>query len=283
MGSGARGIAMGNSLSAVRVGDLSSYYNPSLIPFQSAPVVSAAYGLLSMDRRLNFISYTKNLKPDAGLSLSIINTGVGNIQGRDRDAIPTEILSTSENSFALSFGLRPSPRFSLGVSAKILYYSLYKEVRSTSVGLDFGFSYLPSDALTVSVVLQDINLKYKWDTTKIFGKSGNNSTDLFPLRKRLALSYYDAGLRMLVCGEVETIGSNGLARIGVEWTVTENLSLRGGWDQISLTRSVDSKPSAGFSFSQPFAGWRPTFEYAFVLEPYVGSGMHLLGLSVRIE
>jgi len=274
---------MGNSLSAVRVGDLSSYYNPSLIPFQSAPVVSAAYGLLSMDRRLNFISYTKNLKPDAGLSLSIINTGVGNIQGRDRDAIPTEILSTSENSFALSFGLRPSPRFSLGVSAKILYYSLYKEVRSTSVGLDFGFSYLPSDALTVSVVLQDINLKYKWDTTKIFGKSGNNSTDLFPLRKRLALSYYDAGLRMLVCGEVETIGSNGLARIGVEWTVTENLSLRGGWDQISLTRSVDSKPSAGFSFSQPFAGWRPTFEYAFVLEPYVGSGMHLLGLSVRIE
>ena len=284
MGFGARGTGMGNALSAVPSGKLSAYYNPSLLPFQSAPVLSATYGLLTLDRRLNFFSYTKNLKPNAGISLSIINAGVGKIQGRDRDGTPTELLSTSENAFGLSFGIQPLSEFSLGVTAKILYFSLYKDVSSTTVGLDFGISYFLSDVLTISAVLQDVNSKYKWDTAKIYGaRSGNATTDLFPVRKRIAASYHEPGLGIIVSTEFESVGSAGFARIGAEWSATGQVVLRAGWDQISFSRSVDSKPAFGFSLSQSVAGWMATFEYAFVLEPYASSGFHVFGLNVRID
>lgn len=42
MGFGSRGIGMGNALSAVTTGDLSSYYNPALTPLQTAPELMAS-------------------------------------------------------------------------------------------------------------------------------------------------------------------------------------------------------------------------------------------------
>lgn len=94
MGFGARGMAMGNAMTAVTSGDVQSYYNPALVPFETEPTAVATYGVLSLDRTLNFLSYTKSLKPNAGFSLSLINAGVGNIDGRDRDGIHTETYST---------------------------------------------------------------------------------------------------------------------------------------------------------------------------------------------
>ena len=43
MGFGARGAGMGNSLSAVTDGNLVSYYNPAVIPFQEGNSFQSAY------------------------------------------------------------------------------------------------------------------------------------------------------------------------------------------------------------------------------------------------
>ena len=60
MGFGARGIGMGNAQTAVVSGDVTGYYNPALIPFVEYRFVSATFGVLSLDRSLNFLGYSYN-------------------------------------------------------------------------------------------------------------------------------------------------------------------------------------------------------------------------------
>ncbi|MGE5681305.1 MAG: hypothetical protein ACM34K_10550, partial [Bacillota bacterium] len=62
MGFGARGMGMGNSVSAVTDGNLVSYYNPALSVFQEKNSVNASYSFLSLDRKLNFLSFTRKFE-----------------------------------------------------------------------------------------------------------------------------------------------------------------------------------------------------------------------------
>jgi hypothetical protein len=283
MGFGARGMAMGNAISAIISGDVQSYYNPALVPFESVPTIVAAYGLLSLDRRLNYLSYTKSFKPNAGLSLSIINAGVGNIDGRDRDGIHTETYSTSENAFMFTFGLKPHPRFALGVTAKVYYFLLFEGMKSTTAAVDLGALYLLSDEITIGGVIQDINGKYKWDTAQLYGKLGNSSIDKFPLRKRLGLSWTLSEYSLILSGEFEAIGSATFVRAGSEIELFSDFSLRGGIDQIALNTDIPAKPALGFSFQTELASWTPSFQYAYVFEPYSPGGIHIFSLSVRFK
>jgi hypothetical protein len=281
MGFGARGMAMGNAMTAVIGGDVQSYYNPALVPFESEPTAVASYGVLSLDRKLNFLSFTKCLQPNAGFSLSLINAGVGNIDGRDENGNHTDTYSTSENAFMLSFGLKPGSSFALGVTAKILYYSLFEGIKSTTAAVDFGAVYLLSQEITIGAVVQDITAKYKWDTSQLYGQLGNTSTDLFPLRKRIGVSWIPKNYPILLTGEFEYIGSAAYVRAGTEIEVTDGVHIRGGIDQISMNGDLPAKPSLGISLQTKVANWTPSFQYAYLFEPYSPSGIHILSLALR--
>lgn len=283
LGFAARGIGMGNALSSVPDGNINSYYNPALLPFQLLPTVLLSYGSLSLDRRLNFASYTQHLNPDAGLSVGLINAGVGNIDGRDNDGQPTDTYSTSENQFFFSFGLIPARKISFGVTAKVLYYNLYSGVKSTTVGMDLGMLYSISDEFNLGIVLQDVLSKYKWDTSKLYGENGSSYIDNFPMRKRFGISYNSRDWGLIASGEIEWIGSAGYARIGTEVEIFSGLQIRGGIDQISFAGDVTAKPSVGFSVQTQVASWNPRIDYAFVIEPYISSGMHYLTLSLSFQ
>ncbi len=283
LGFGARGIGMGNAVTAVPFGNEDSYYNPALLPFQPQPTVLLSYGSLSLDRRLNFASYTQHLNPNAGLSVGLINSGVSNIEGRDSDGQPTETYSTSENQFFFSFGLEPAEKLSLGVTAKVLYYSLFSNVKSTTFGADLGALYSISDVLKVGAVIQDLLSKYKWDTSKLYGQNGSSYANDFPLRKRLGVSYLERDWGLTVAGELEWIGPASFARVGTELQLFSGLRVRGGIDQIAFDGSVTSKPSLGFSVQTEISSWSPRLDYAYVFEPYVPSGMHYLTLSLNFQ
>lgn len=283
MGFGARGMAMGNAMTSIIQGDIQAYYNPALVPFQSTPTGVAAYGVLSLDRRLNFLSYTQSLKPNAGLSLSIINSGVSDIDGRDRDGNHTDMLSTSENSFMFSFGLRPVPKFSFGVTIKVFYYNLFENMKSTTASFDLGTLYLLNDEITLAAVIQDINAKYKWDSSPLYGINGNSSIERFPLRKRIGISWSPVQYSGIVSGEFELIGSASFFRLGTEFKIYEGVNIRGGIDEIALNTNIPAKPSLGIALQRKISNWTPTFHYTYVFEPYSPSGIHILSFSLRFE
>ena len=283
MGFGARGIAMANAMSPIADGNGEGYYNPALVPFQAHPTALVSMGFLPLDRNLNFVSYTQSLKPTGGFSLAIINSGVSNIEGRDQDGVQTETYSTSENEFLFTFGTKLQRDFAIGVSAKILYYSLFSGVKSTTVGFDLGALYVPSDEWSFALVISDINSKYKWDTSSLYGTSGNTTIDRFPLGRKAAFCFSPHFMSARIAGEVEWIGSVVITRAGAEVPLQENFAIRGGIDQIDFGANITAKPSIGFSLKTSAGSWKPRLDYAYVLEPYSSGGIHLLSLSVSFE
>ena len=283
MGFGARGMTMGNSVGAMTNDDGFSYYNPAAVPFQTERTAYVSTGFLPLDRNLNFLSYTQSLKPAGGFSLAIINAGVSKLEGRNSDGLQTETYSTSENEFLFSFGVKIRPDFAIGVSAKILYYSLFEGVKSTTVGFDLGILYTLNEEWALGLVVGDINSKYKWDTSLLYGRDGNTTIEHFPLRRRLAICYSPSFFRSRLSAEIEWIGSTWLSRGGVEIPLHDNLTLRGGIDQIAFNGSISAKPGLGISLQAPVASWKPVLTYGYIFEPYSPGGIHMLSLTVGFE
>ena len=283
MGFGARGMGMGNAISAVRWGEISSYYNPALAPFQTTRTATASLGILSMDRRLNFLSYGQDLKPTAGVLVGIMNAGVSEIDGRDVNGRQTETYSTSENAFFISFGTRISPKVSIGLTSKILYYSLFENVSSTTVGFDIGFIYSVSDQFALSGVFQDLNAKYTWDTSTLYGRDGNTTTERFPLRKRIGISYRPNYFESTISAEYEFIGSTALARAGIEIYPISQLAIRMGVDQLDFQNDLSAKPSFGFAIQPEFGFVSSYIHYAYIIEPYSPHDIHMISVSVSFD
>ncbi len=298
MGFGARGMGMGNAMSAVTEGNLVSYYNPALSAFQKNNSFQTSYSFLSLDRSLNFLNFTRrfdfysksdsaepNRQPrsSAGLSVGIINSGVSNIDGRDNDGNKTGTLSTSENQFFLGLANRFSRKFALGISLKFYYYKLYDKISSTGFGIDLGALYLINENWKVSFMLSDLNSKYKWDTTPIYQENGTNTTDNFPLLKKIGVSYTNTQYGLIVDAEFESsnAGTN-IVRAGAEYNIYENLFLRAGIDQFNLSNvDYSSNPSFGFSYSKKFGNIVMGIDYAFVIEPNSPQDRHIVGLNAN--
>ncbi len=289
-----RGLAMGNALSAVTTGNLSGYYNPALSVFQEQNSAQTGYTFLSLDRQLNFLSFTRKFefgakdtagkpKATAGLSLGIINSGVSNIDGRDNNGFSTGPLRTSENLFFLSFANKISKKVALGFGVRFYYYKLYEGISATGTGFDIGMVYSVSDNLKVAAVVQDLNTAYKWDTSSLFGTDGLSTTNKFPTTKKLGAYYHIPELGLKLAGEFEA-NSYGrkLLRAGVESIIYPGVSLRGGLDNFVLNNGDELiQPTLGFSVAQTLYGMNAAFEYAFVVEQYSGTPRHSVGLSVQ--
>ncbi len=295
MGFGARGIGMGNALSSVTKGNLVSYYNPALSPFQEKNSVQAGYTFLSLDRSLNFLSFTRKFdfyssndtsvdrKPrgTAGISSGIINAGVSKIDGRDNNGLQTGELSTSENQFFLSVANRFSPKLAIGIAVKFYYYKLYDKISSSGVGLDLGALYKLNDNWNISLVVSDLNSRYSWDSTPIYEQQGSSPKDEFPLLKKIGVSYYNPDFKLLTAAEFENsnAGTN-IIRIGAEYNIFEGLFLRGGIDQFNLNNvKANFKPSLGFSYSKMYNDFILSIEYAFMIEQYSSSDRHIIGVN----
>lgn len=296
IGFGARGIGMGNAFSSITEGQLVSYYNPAITPFQDNNSFQAGYSFLSLDRSLNFLSYTRrfdfysskdtvseNRKPrtTAGLSIGAINSGVGKIDGRDNNGLPTGELSTSENQFFIGLAARVSEKFSLGVSVKFYYYKLYEEISSTGLGFDIGALYRINDNFNVALVIADINSKYKWDTSPIYDQDGIISEDKFPNLRKVGVSYRNKKIGILGAIEFENSDAkSNILRAGVEYNIYDQFYIRGGVDQFNVSNTDwPVKPSLGFSFFQPFGNFVVGVDYAFQIEQYSSADRHIVSVS----
>lgn len=295
MGFGARGIGMGNAMSSVTEGNLVSYYNPALTVFQQDNSFQTSYSFLSLDRSLNFLNFTRRfdfhsvdsagnkiVRSSAGISIGIINSGVSNIDGRDGQGIQTGNLSTSENQFFLALANRFSQKISVGISFKFYYYSLYKQISSSSFGIDIGALYHLNDQWNISFMLTDLNSKYKWDSTPLYQQNGTTTQQDFPLLKKIGVSYDNHDLGIIASLEYEGgPGSYNIIRGGIEYNIYSGFYLRSGFDQFNLSNSdYPAKPSFGFSYFKKFGNIVAGVDYAFAFEQYSPSNEQIVGLSI---
>ncbi len=295
IGFGARGIGMGNAMSAVTEGNLVSYYNPALSVFQERNSFQTSYSFLSLDRALNFVNFTRkfdfysskdSVKPrsTAGLSIGIINSGVSNIDGRDGAGNQTGNLQTSENQFFLGLANRFSNKLSIGISLKFYYYKLFEQIHATSFGIDLGALYKINDNFNISLMVSDLNSRYKWDTGPLYGTDGGTTTEnKFPLLKKIGFSYFNKESKILIAAEFESSnGETNIFRVGAEYNIIDGFYLRAGIDQFNISNSDwPVKPSAGFSYFQQFGSIVIGVDYAFQIEQYSPQDRHIVGVSIN--
>jgi len=295
MGFGARGMGMGNAVSALKEGNLVSYYNPALAVFQEGNSFQTSYSFLSLDRSLNFVNFTRKFEfgkkemPDgsikprstAGVSAGLINAGVSKIDGRSSSGEKTGDLSTSENQFFVAVSNRLSEKLAIGIAFKFYYYKLYEEVNASGLGFDIGALYTVNDALSLSFVLSDINSKYEWDTGKIYGTDGNTTKNRFPLMKKIGASYKFDEPKLIAVLEFENSnGGTNIIRGGAEYNIYPDLFVRAGLDKFNLSNSdFPVRPSFGFSYFYTINSMKFGIDYAFVIEPYSSSDQHIVGVN----
>lgn len=308
MGFGARGMALGNAMTADAFGDASPYYNPGLAPFASGQNLEASAALMSLDRELQFLQFATPIEPSAGLAVGLIHAGVSGIDGRDHSGYHTREYSTDEFAFFLAFGARLGSRITVGVGLQLFRTDLIDELEAVnSIGIDIGFTADVTDRIRVGLAVDDLLARYSWDTSTLYGASGTSTSDRFPVRLRLGGSYLLMDGRAQILAEVESrfsdleyhtrgveiVGSAptetrtsqratmlhpGL-RLAAEYGLSDVLTVRAGLDRIGSAVSGTS-PSAGFSIEQPIGPLSVRGEYAFVMEPHDTGTMHIIALRI---
>ncbi len=321
LGFSARGIALGNAGNAVITdGELHPYYNPAAVGFAEFYNATAAYTFLPFDRRLHFISFTGKIGPTAGVGASFINSGVGNIDGRNRDGEPTGTLSTSENLFMLSFANKFSDELSVGVTLRGYLASLAPDIpNSFTIGFDIGAIYrIALDSLSsfsIGASIADISSNYRWDTTPIYGQQGATTIDRMPIALRFGAAWQQEntfGLHsLLLSSDIafllqqfegrRTVFSieNGISRetfetspltrgdafvrLGAMLQPIRQLKFRIGIDRVSLFGTPlfeAARPALGFSIEYPIEGALAVLDYTFSFEPN-STGVNLISLGAR--
>jgi len=290
MGFGSRGIGMGNALSAVTSGHLSTYYNPALAVFQIDNSFQTSYSFLSLDRTLNFVSFTKRFEMGrnrsdtaktrsvAGLSAGLINAGVSKIELRDGQGNKYDEVSTSENLIYVSLANQFSSKLAIGLTFRFYYFSLVDELSASSLGFDIGALYNFSDRIKISLVLSD-----KWDTGALYGANGKNTDNKFPLSKKIGISYSLPEYNLVTALEVENYNSTAtFIRAGAEYFVIEELALRGGIDKMNISNGdFPMRSSFGFSYFYKLSKLVIGVDYAFAIEPYSTHDQHILGINFK--
>ena len=287
IGFGPRGMAMGNALTAVTNEGIYGYYNPALAAYApEGNQLDLSTAAMSFDRSFNTANGTFQLPPTGGISLSIVNANVNNIDARSIDGYDTGTLATHdymlETALAQRFG-----SLSVGIGLKYYIADYHTDLSSAkTLGLDIGLLYNISSKLKAGLTAQDLLASYNWNSSSLYGDDSSGRHDHFPRRIRLGISYYIIS-NLLVSIEVghsihENQSINNL-RIGSAWKMHRLITLRAGWqiDELTSIRN-NNHYSAGFSLRLPFDFLTPSIDYAFVEEPNNISYMHVFGLQLNL-
>lgn len=294
MGFGAYGMSCGNALSSVTTGYVNIFYNPALSVFSVNNRLDVDYTFLDLDRKLNYLSFTKYFEKKqtrnevnplkTAISVGMINSGVDNIEERNNNGDLLGRISTSENLFYLNVSNQFSQKLSFGITIKYYYYSLYKNIKSDAVGLDFGLLYRFNPNLNISFSIFDLNSAYRWDTSPIYQEYGSNYKETFPIIKRFGLSYnykYDEKINASFASDYDIMDSKTkYLKGGIEFSYEDIFFLRTGFDRLNFSDKGNVKITFGFGILQNIFDYPIKLNYGYIVEPYSTENIHIIGINL---
>ncbi|HOJ37856.1 MAG TPA: hypothetical protein PLI27_07395 [Ignavibacteriales bacterium] len=294
IGYGAYGMSLGNALSSVDNGYANSLYNPALSSFSVNNKLDLDYTFLSLDRKLNFLSFSKYFEKKqyrnekdplrTAISIGLVNSGVSNIEERNDNGDFLRTISTTENLFFLNVSNQFSKKITFGITIKYYYYSLYKDVKADAVGVDLGLLYKFNPNLNFSFSIFDLNSAYRWDTSPIYREYGGNYKEDFPIIKRFGLAYNNKvndNISYLIACDYDIYDSKSkYLKMGLELSYDDLFFFRTGMDRLDFSNKDDYKYSFGFGIMQNMFNYNVRINYGYIVEPYSLENIHILGINV---
>jgi hypothetical protein len=312
LGFSPRGMAMGNAMTAVSVPGSYAYYNPALsaVPVEDIQI-DLSTAALAFDRQLHMAAIRVPLPPSAGLSFTLLNARVKDIDGRTTDGYHTGMMGIAEYQLAASFAIRISEIVWSGVGIKYNHADYHRQIpAATGVGLDAGMIVKLFPNLQAALTVKDLLASFEIDSSELYGTDqALNNTQSFPVRTLLGLSWQiseqwmvsqDIELRFSSYTRLteEIADQNGFDipvpvredqreqslffRTGTQYDIHERLTLRSGLEMVDAGGRNQFHPSFGFSVNLPFDAYSPAIDYAIRREPGRISTMHVFAIRLDI-
>ncbi|MBM3328580.1 MAG: hypothetical protein FJY67_03785 [Calditrichaeota bacterium] len=287
MGMGADRAAMGDCGVALTSGALNWHYNPAALGHQRTRQGAIGYRLLALDRSILYGDVSVPLQGGrAAVGAGYLRAATSNIDARDSNGERFDVLTNSENLIHGTFSLAPLPALALGISIKWMINNTpriaedEKSLNAYGMGIDLGVRFVAHPKLTLGLQVRDINAKYSWDASDVWGEGSGAKDDAFPVLIRAGAAWkalHSVTIASDMVIESAEIGETTEAlvpRLGIEYSraygESRMLYLRGGWD--------GAAPTFGLGLELPLRYLRSTrLDYAFVLERAAPSGSHIFG------
>ena len=309
MGFSPRGMGMGNAMTAVQAEGSFAYYNPALAARPAGDIqLDISTAALRFDRQLHMAHSHFSLPPSAGLSFSLINARVSDIDGRTQSGYHTDYISTSEYQLIGNFALRFTDRFWGGIGLKYNFANFHRDIpNSNSIGLDAGFRLQIHPDIAVAITVQDLISEQNINSSDLYGTERTDHSQSFPTRLIAGITI-DLSRHWLISFDLEnryqssemnriveddsggqtrmvrenTTSTSRFARLGSRYIIHERFTLRGGLQYIDIGEENVLQPSAGFSIHLPYDHLSPSIDYAFMREPSQLSTMHVFAIRLHI-
>ncbi|WP_290962588.1 hypothetical protein [Gracilimonas sp.] len=311
IGYSARGMAMSNAMSAVTSEGAFAYYNPAQAALAlDTRQTDLTVGALKFDRVFQSSGIHLQLPPSAGISFNLMRAGVKDIDGRTVSGYPTGLFTLNEYQLTSNFGIRLSEKFNAGVGLKFSMADYHFELDNAfTVGVDLGALYRAGEYLNIGFSVKDLFANYSWNAQNLYNlDQARDLVNDFPTRIILGLAYQrelftvsadfelqsyssetetteffiDNGVPSTIT-TTETINtSSSQVRLGGSWKAHERFTLRAGWNLPEASNMDSWALSSGFSIHLPFDVFSPSIDYAFVMEPYRISNMHVFSLRLNL-
>ncbi|MCP9292782.1 OmpP1/FadL family transporter [Gracilimonas sediminicola] len=311
IGYSARGMAMSNAMSAVTSEGAFAYYNPAQAALAlDTRQTDLTVGALKFDRVFQSSGIHLKLPPSAGISFNVMRAGVKDIDGRTVSGYPTGLFTVNEYQLTSNFGIRLSEKFNAGVGLKFSMADYHSELDNAfTVGVDLGALYNAGEYLNIGFSVKDLFANYSWNAQNLYNlDQARDVVNNFPTRIILGLAYQrklftvsadfelqsyssetetteffiDNGVPSTITTSETINTSSSQVRLGGSWKAHERFTLRAGWNLPEATNMDSWALSSGFSIHLPFDVFSPSIDYAFVMEPYRISNMHVFSLRLNL-
>ncbi|MEW6556291.1 MAG: PorV/PorQ family protein [Elusimicrobiota bacterium] len=258
MGVGARASGLGGAFTSIANDGSAVYWNPAGLTKLKKIELSSMYGLLSLDRSLNFLSASYSISENIGtIGLGVLNAGIKDIKGYDENNQPTTNFNYQSFAGMVSYSRTFTEGASAGLTIKFISDKL-KDSTASGIGGDIGFLVSPTEKLNCGLMLQDIY-------TSLSLASGKKDT--VPMSSKFGLSYKLLQDKMTVAADINKVTDQNSIRwqLGSEYTL-QPISLRLGLNQ--------KYPSAGFSINI----WNLYLDYGYTADNLKEGDRHFVSI-----
>ena len=169
-GNNARSLSLSSAVVANQYQTFQSFSNPALLSQCKNTNYGLSYFIMSQDRSIQTFYFSRGLAGNAGVSIAILRTTIGEFMGKDSFNNETRELSASDYYGLLSFGLGDNKKNGIGLSMRVHYSNLYvNELHSdkhtgSSITVDLGGVFSIYPYWQIGIKAQNaINRSLTWD------------------------------------------------------------------------------------------------------------------------
>lgn len=275
--------ALGGAADLLRAGAAAALRNPGVLGSAREREVWAAHTFLSLSRRMDAAAVAVPVGELGTLALAALQVSVSDIDGRDSNGRHTGYLSDTRDAIFFVFGLRPSPRVSVGIGLKALSRRIGEEDASGSA-FDVGARVLVRDGITVALAGRNLGVMHPkgrpvgaywpWNTSYWSDELKVQKDDRIPPAMVVSAAAVSLPWNLRAGIDIEKIeGDAAVASGGVEYPVDDRLSL-------SVGGTLDS-PALGACVLVPVSKAILQVRYAWSTGELTGDDIHRVSLTAR--